>query len=105
MFQPDEDMPSEQHYRKLERMYLGASINDYFRPAMTVSDGSARVVIPVRKDFFHAAGAVHGSVYFKAMDDAAFFAAASIVADVFVLTASFCGASSELVDLLGSVQQ
>ena len=38
---------------------------------------------------FHAAGAVHGSHYFKVLDDAAFFAVASIVPDRFILTASF----------------
>jgi uncharacterized protein (TIGR00369 family) len=43
----------------------------------------------IEEKFFHAAGAVHGSVYFKAMDDAAFFAANSVVEDVFVLTTSF----------------
>jgi uncharacterized protein (TIGR00369 family) len=32
---------------------------------------------------------MHGSVYFKMLDDAAFFAANSQVEDVFVLTASF----------------
>ncbi len=37
----------------------------------------------------HAGGAVHGANYFKAMDDAAFFAANSLVDDVFVLTVSF----------------
>ena len=37
----------------------------------------------------HAANAVHGSVYFKLLDDAAFFAANSLVEDVFLLTASF----------------
>ena len=37
----------------------------------------------------HAADAVHGSVYFKLLDDACFFAANSLVDDVFVLTASF----------------
>ena len=31
-------------------------------------------------------GAAHGSVYFKAIDDAAFFAVNSLVEDVFVLT-------------------
>lgn len=35
-------MPSEDHYRKLERMYLGAPINEYFRPSITVGDGTAR---------------------------------------------------------------
>ncbi len=38
---------------------------------------------------FHAAGSLHGSVYFKGLDDAAFFAVSSVVRDVFVLTASF----------------
>jgi uncharacterized protein (TIGR00369 family) len=43
----------------------------------------------VRPDFFHAAHAVHGSVYFKALDDAAFFAVNSLVMDVFVLTVTY----------------
>jgi uncharacterized protein (TIGR00369 family) len=80
---------SESHYRKLERMYLGAPVNEYFRPTIRISEGEAEVRIPVRTEFFHAAHAVHGSVYFKALDDATFFAANSLVTDVFVLTASF----------------
>jgi len=82
-------MDPEEHYRRLERLYAVAPINRYYRPALTVSEGKAELVIPVREDFFHAAGAVHGSVYFKALDDSAFFAANSLVFDVFVLTASF----------------
>ena len=79
-----------EHFRHLERMYLTrANINDYFRPAITIGDGEAEVRIEVDPKFFHAAGAVHGSVYFKAMDDAAFFAANSVVEDVFVLKTSF----------------
>jgi uncharacterized protein (TIGR00369 family) len=79
----------DEHFRRLERMYAGAAINEYFRPVLTVGDGIASVEMAVRPDFFHAARAVHGSVYFKAMDDAAFFAVNSIVPDVFVLTVSF----------------
>jgi uncharacterized protein (TIGR00369 family) len=78
-----------EHFRKLERMYHSAPINDYFAPVIEVSDGAAKVTIKVRKDFFHAAHAIHGSVYFKALDDAAFFAANSAVPEVFVLTVSF----------------
>src|SRR6185436_14124985 len=74
----------EEHFRKLERMYDAAPINQYFRPVLTVGDALAEVAIVVRPDFFHAANAVHGSIYFKAMDDAAFFAVNSIVHDVFV---------------------
>lgn len=82
-------MPRDDHYRKLERLYHGAPTNEYYRPRLTVGEGWAEVVIPVRPEFHHAAGAVHGSIYFKALDDAAFFAANSLVEDVFVLTASF----------------
>jgi uncharacterized protein (TIGR00369 family) len=80
---------SEDHYRKLERMYHAAAINHYFRPVLRVGEGEAEVKIEVRPDFFHAAGAIHGSIYFKALDDAAFFAVNSLVPDVFVLTVSY----------------
>ena len=83
MLTPDE------HFRRLERMYGSAPINKYFAPVLRVSDGRAEVTIAVRPDFFHAAHALHGSVYFKALDDAAFFSANSVVQDVFVLTVSF----------------
>jgi uncharacterized protein (TIGR00369 family) len=84
----DERIPDE-HFRRLERMYQQAPINRYYQPTLVVSEGRTEVVIPVRPEFFHAAHAVHGSVYFKAVDDAAFFAVASLVQDVFVLTASY----------------
>jgi len=80
---------AEDHFRKLERMYLAAPTNQYYRPEIHVGDGTAEVRMAVRPDFFHAARAVHGSVYFKALDDATFFAASSLVHDVFVLTAAF----------------
>ncbi len=70
-------------------MYASAPINEYFRPRLTVREGQAEISIPVRPEFFHAAHAVHGSVCFKALDDAAFFAVNSLVTDVFVLTVSY----------------
>ena len=83
-------MPNrDEHYRRLERMYLAAPANEYFRPEIQIREGTAEVRLTVRPDFFHAASAVHGSVYFKLLDDATFFAASSLVDDVFVLTASF----------------
>lgn len=80
---------SNAHFEKLTRMYLGAPINRYFTPRIEISAGQAIVTLPVREDFHHAASAVHGAVYFKALDDAAFFAANSLVDDVFVLTVAF----------------
>jgi len=82
-------MSSEEHYRALEKMYASAPCNEYYAPKMHISYGSAELVIPIQEKFFHAAGAVHGSVYFKALDDAAFFAVNSLVADAIVLTVSF----------------
>jgi uncharacterized protein (TIGR00369 family) len=82
-------MGNEEHFRKLERMYGRALCNEYYSPRLNISEGAAEVVIPVREKFHHVLGAVHGSVYFKALDDAAFFAVNSLVEDVFVLTSAF----------------
>jgi uncharacterized protein (TIGR00369 family) len=79
----------EEHHRKLERLYAAAPINVYYRPAISIGAGIAEIQIDVRPDFFHAAAAVHGSVYFKLLDDAGFFAANSLVPDVMLLTANF----------------
>jgi uncharacterized protein (TIGR00369 family) len=79
----------EGHYRKLERMYLTAPLNDFYRPTIRVDRGRSEITVPVTEALFHAAGAVHGSVYFKMLDDAAWFAVNSLVADEFVLTTTF----------------
>ena len=71
-------------------MYLRAPINRLiFEPTITIAQGEATIAIDVRQKYFHAANAMHGSVYFKMLDDACFFAVASLVDDVFVLTTSF----------------
>jgi len=80
---------NEEHYRKLERMYASAPCNKYYAPTLRVGNGRTELIIPIRSDFCHSAGAVHGAAYFKALDDAAFFAVSSLVDDVFVLTVSF----------------
>jgi uncharacterized protein (TIGR00369 family) len=77
------------HFRTLERMYLAAPINRLYEPTIVIGEGTAEIAIPVAPAFFHAAGALHGSVYFKMLDDACFFAVNSLVEDVFVLTTSF----------------
>jgi uncharacterized protein (TIGR00369 family) len=76
-----------EHFRKLERMYHDhAPINEFFDPELTISEGTATLDLPVSEEFYHPANAVHGTAYFKALDDAAFFAANSLVEDVFLLT-------------------
>ena len=82
-------MSKGEHYRKLERMYLAAPINEFYLPSISISKGRAEIQTEVRPDFFHAAGSLHGSVYFKLLDDAAFFAVNSLEDEYFVLTVSF----------------
>ncbi len=80
---------SDDHYCKLENLYHNAPCNAYYQPRLHIERGRAELILPVRPNLHHAAGAAHGSVYFKVMDDAAFFAVNSLVEDVFVLTAQF----------------
>ncbi len=82
-------MIGEEHYHKLERMYLAAPINEFFRPTIKIGRGTAEIRVNVDSRFFHAAQAAHGAVYFKSLDDAAFFAVSSLVEDRFVLTSNF----------------
>ena len=84
-----EESDREEHYRRLERLYLAAPTNEYFRPRITVMEGCSEVEIDVRPDLMHAARAVHGVAYFKLLDDACFFAVNSLVNDVVVLTTGF----------------
>ena len=53
-----------------------------------MSKAEAEIQIEVKPEYFHAAGAVHGSVIFKLLDEAVFFAANSLEQTFFVLTTS-----------------
>jgi uncharacterized protein (TIGR00369 family) len=78
------------HYRALESLYHSAPVNRLFRSTIEiVSQGFARIRFEVEEASFHAAGAAHGTLYFKMMDDAAFYACNSIVSDRFLLTTAF----------------
>ncbi len=77
------------HHRKLENMYRCSPCNEFYAPEITIGDGSAEVTFAVRPEFHHAAGTLHGSVYFKALDDAAYFAAASLRDGHFLVTSTF----------------
>lgn len=81
---------STKHFETIIAMYNRAPINEYFQPTLRIAEaGQAELEMTVRPEFYHAAHAIHGSVYFKALDDATFFAVQSVVSDVFVLTSSF----------------
>jgi uncharacterized protein (TIGR00369 family) len=78
------------HHRALESLYRSAPINRAFPSELEiVEDGFARIHFDVTPDHYHAAGALHGTAYFKMLDDAAFYAVNSLVTDRFVLTTAF----------------
>jgi uncharacterized protein (TIGR00369 family) len=78
------------HYRALERLYDAAPVNSLFPSRLEiVGEGRSRLTFSVERAVYHAAGAAHGTVYFKMLDDAAFYAANSLVTDRFLLTTSF----------------
>ena len=78
------------HFRALERLYASAPINRLFSSCLTINEAGHSVIdFTVDESVYHAAGAVHGTVYFKMLDDAAFYAANSLVNDRFLLTTAF----------------
>lgn len=82
---------SSEHYRKMERMYLNANFNKLIFPStqIEIRKGEADVSIEVEDTYHHALGAMHGAIYFKLLDDAAYFAANSLEEEYFLLTSSF----------------
>jgi acyl-coenzyme A thioesterase PaaI-like protein len=81
---------AEAHFRALESLYREAPVNRLFQSSLEiVAPGTARIRFEVGPDLFHAAGAAHGTLYFKMLDDAAFYACNSLVTDRFLLTTGF----------------
>ena len=89
---PDAAAPdgADRHWRALEALYRAAPINRLFESSLELPRaGEAVIHFTVGPQLFHAAGAAHGTVYFKMLDDAAFYAANSLVSDRFLLTTAF----------------
>jgi uncharacterized protein (TIGR00369 family) len=81
---------AELHYRALEQLYASAPINHKFASSLHIpGEGLSRLVFDITEADYHAAGAAHGTIYFKMLDDAAFYAANTLVTDRFLLTTGF----------------
>jgi uncharacterized protein (TIGR00369 family) len=78
------------HFRALESLYASAPVNQLFASRLEiVSEGRSRIRFEVDDSVHHAAGAAHGTIFFKMLDDAAFYAANSLCTDRFLLTTAF----------------
>jgi len=87
---PPEASGADLHYRALERLYTSAPVNQKFQSELQIlGEGQSRLVFHVKPDVYHAAGAAHGTIYFKMLDDAGFYAANTLATDRFLLTTSF----------------
>lgn len=79
-----------QHNLKLMHLFETARIQTlYAGIRMELHRGECRITYPISEQMFHGGGALHGSVYFKMLDDAAYFAAATFEPQFFLLTARF----------------
>ena len=78
------------HFRALEALYASAPVNELFESRLEiVAEGHSRIRFRVDERYHHAAQAAHGTIYFKMLDDAAFYATNSLVTDRFLLTTAF----------------
>ncbi len=78
------------HFRALEQLYAAAPINQLFESTLTIAQaGVAEIRFMLDDRYYHAGGAAHGTSYFKMLDDAAFYAANTLVTDRFLLTTAF----------------
>ena len=80
----------EAHLRALEALYASAPVNQLFESSLALPEaGKSEIRFSVASNSFHAAGAAHGTLYFKMLDDAAFYACNGLVSDRFLLTTAF----------------
>ena len=82
---------SPEHLKKMNKLYNRAPISGLFNDHHIdfSVDGSTTIRFTPREGHCHSMGSLHGSGYFKMLDDAAFFAAQALDEDNFIYTTSF----------------
>jgi uncharacterized protein (TIGR00369 family) len=80
----------EHHHRALIAMYQSAPFQQLFsKSEMTIEQGRSEIKSVINENTFHAGGSAHGFSYFRFLDDAAYFAAASLENEYFIVTKEF----------------
>lgn len=76
-----------EHFIRLERLYRSAPIHELFEEfEFSLGTGTCEIQTSVGEGLFHGAGSLHGSIYFKLMDDSAYFAAMTVEKEYFIVT-------------------
>lgn len=79
----------ESHYLFLEQLYYRGPINGLLKQNIEVGADKCVITHQVDPQFFHAGNALHGAMYFKLLDDAAYFGCAGREMEFFIVTISF----------------
>lgn len=83
-------MEMNEHYKRLQRVYASAPIVRFYNTSyIRFTDENTVATLQVEAKYFHAQKAMHGSVYFRMLDDAAYFASAAKEPDFFLVTKTF----------------
>jgi len=83
-------METTDHYKRLERVYASAPILRFYNTSyIRFSETETTTTLQVEEKYFHGQKALHGSVYFRMLDDAAYFACAAKEPEKFLVTKSF----------------
>ena len=78
------------HFQRLKRMYETAPLHDFYKGIeIFIQDKQSEIQLSTDSRYHHAGNAVHGSVYFKLLDDCCYFACQSVVRDQFLVTTNF----------------
>ena len=77
------------HLKNLINIYNIASINKFYKPKINLSLGKSKIEKKIKNNFFHTGGSVHGSIYFKILDDAVYFASQTQKKKYFLYTINF----------------
>ena len=80
---------NKKHFKNIINGYSNAPINQLFKPKMKLSLGQCEIEMKISKNFHHSANSLHGSIYFKMLDDAAWGASNTYIDDVFLFTYNF----------------
>jgi len=79
-----------EHFDRLKKMYALAPIHKFYEGIeLELEEQKSKITLPIDERYFHGGMAIHGSVYFKLLDDAAYFACQTLVTDFFLVTTSF----------------
>lgn len=79
-----------QHFESLKKMYSLAPIHQFYQGIeLLLEPNKAEIHLNIDERYFHGGMSTHGSVYFKLLDDAAYFACQSVIEDFFIVTTNF----------------